>query len=857
MPSRTTDDQATTDKQQLAYREAAKRRAAETLQPQPQPESWGGVARPQATTPSVLLPAPVRVQEWINEAASISGLDPRLIQTIMQKESGYNPFPPDGSMSEIGPMQLMPETVNYYNLTEQQARDPRLNVIFGAKWLRQKIDAQGGDIWRGVAAYNGAGAEAQGYGLDAYNLYHSGIGSQQGEPRLVSANQPFSAPSADPRGQRQYTVSEFANRVRSMLTDPEDRKKSDQALVEEVLKQYPQLKSRLQATSPATAGLNWWEVYNRPTYRQVGLGMKEALTAPMEAVGGLLKRSREPSGATGSWSTPSQDFMQIPQNAWQALQRAPQNLQRLMGEAYRPVGSFWTGLPSFVFPSAEQAGTPDIGQRLARGGGHLLAGEIMGQAAGESPTAAMTRVARSPLASLRAGAEYLFPRSFYEHVQNVTGAGEPPIATALRENRDRNLEALRRHDKAEADALNKYQAEMQQYRQDRIAGKRGDLDKLMKARKDWVDRQAEHNLAKREAAQIAAQEQTLNRGIEAYGNRAMQNFRDTYETGRSRLDSRWFKLREVIRTKLPGSKGAINAQTIQDVIDNAQREILVHSPAENLTLFKNITSLMKDQDPVIYGADGKPIVQDISWKDALTHHSAMGDALRGDLPGNVKAAIRYVRENGTGPELYRVAKLAGEGKTFAELNRDYAQFMDYWVDKEAVTRGGSPLEPGRQRADLQTFLGDVNGPAGARMIEDFAKYQKDGANPRLLARIREMTNQLKNLKTVTLPKELLYRGNVPVGEPEAFEPPSPSKPPPAPELKPTPPPELTRLSPRDIKDIRLGRLDRFAGQAFRPSEFSMRGPLHRPLYHLYRRWLSDPAFRERVASQPRVETYPQ
>lgn len=108
-------------------------------------------------------PSP-EIQSYINEAAKLYGLRPDVLMSVMQSESNFNPRVRDGDNKEIGLMQLLPDTRRDLRISDQQARDPRINTFAGAYWLRQKIQAQGGDVRRGVVAYNGAGKAAEDYG---------------------------------------------------------------------------------------------------------------------------------------------------------------------------------------------------------------------------------------------------------------------------------------------------------------------------------------------------------------------------------------------------------------------------------------------------------------------------------------------------------------------------------------------------------------------------------------------------------------------------------------------------------------------------------------------------------------------
>ena len=91
----------------------------------------------------------------IQEAAGKYGVDPKLVSAVAEVESGYE----QGAVSAtgaVGVMQLMPETAESLGVNPYDAAQ---NIDGGAKYLKQMLDAFGGDVRKAVAAYN-AGPEA-------------------------------------------------------------------------------------------------------------------------------------------------------------------------------------------------------------------------------------------------------------------------------------------------------------------------------------------------------------------------------------------------------------------------------------------------------------------------------------------------------------------------------------------------------------------------------------------------------------------------------------------------------------------------------------------------------------------------
>jgi soluble lytic murein transglycosylase-like protein len=117
-------------------------------------------ASAMATGPSE-LGADVPYGAEITAAAKKYGLDPALLAGLVKQESGFNPTAgsPAGAR---GLTQLMPATAAGLGVTD--VLDPIQNLDGGAKYLRQQLDAFGGDVTRALAAYNAGPGAVQRYG---------------------------------------------------------------------------------------------------------------------------------------------------------------------------------------------------------------------------------------------------------------------------------------------------------------------------------------------------------------------------------------------------------------------------------------------------------------------------------------------------------------------------------------------------------------------------------------------------------------------------------------------------------------------------------------------------------------------
>jgi soluble lytic murein transglycosylase len=112
-------------------------------------------ARARRLSTSLLAVPDPALAEAIERNAAARDLEPRLVQAVIQVESGYNRRA-RSNKGAMGLMQLMPETAS--DLAVADPWDPEQNLRGGTSYLRQMIDRFGG-LDLALAAYN-AGPEA-------------------------------------------------------------------------------------------------------------------------------------------------------------------------------------------------------------------------------------------------------------------------------------------------------------------------------------------------------------------------------------------------------------------------------------------------------------------------------------------------------------------------------------------------------------------------------------------------------------------------------------------------------------------------------------------------------------------------
>ena len=123
------------------------------------------VQRARRTSARLVAVPSAQIHRLIDHHARRQGLSPRLVQAVVQVESGYNPRALSNK-GAMGLMQLMPQTARELRVADPY--DPDQNIRGGTTYLR-KMMGRFGDLERALAAYNAGPTAVEKYrGIPPY-----------------------------------------------------------------------------------------------------------------------------------------------------------------------------------------------------------------------------------------------------------------------------------------------------------------------------------------------------------------------------------------------------------------------------------------------------------------------------------------------------------------------------------------------------------------------------------------------------------------------------------------------------------------------------------------------------------------
>jgi soluble lytic murein transglycosylase-like protein len=158
-----------------------------------------GVEEPAAVKPPARpVHAPAPIGELVERSARAHGIDPLLVESVMQVESNYNPYAVSMKGAE-GLMQLMPSTSRMLGVSN--SFDPGQNIEAGVKYLKYLQDLYKDDRLA-LAAYNAGPAAVEKYKwVPPYpetRNYVNQVGKRYWEARQTAAEKAQPAEAAAP-----------------------------------------------------------------------------------------------------------------------------------------------------------------------------------------------------------------------------------------------------------------------------------------------------------------------------------------------------------------------------------------------------------------------------------------------------------------------------------------------------------------------------------------------------------------------------------------------------------------------------------------------------------------------------------
>jgi len=341
-------------------------------------------------------------------------------------------------------------------------------------------------------------------------------------------------------------------------------------------------------------------------------------------------------------------------------------------------------------------------------------------------------------------AREVLPGKMKVGAQELAGAGREPVLLA-KLNRVRDMKARE-----------------QAYRERVAEAETKRTEATEKMRREYGEAVAAREQAKVKSSVAETTRRSYEDLIDRKSEQATQNMVQAERAERAQLDQRWNGLRVQV------GNAPVTTTPVMAAIENG-REMLMGEPA-SLKVFNDITRRLTEKGEAIDtpkgvvrvpAEDRAGIKESMSFNEARTHYTALGEGLSGDIPWNVRQALEHV-QGALDKSIKDTITSAGGAQTvsvYDALKRDWSDYLRTWRDLRPIAKGGSPLARVIALSRSQLARGGMpisrqaarmvitnNGEAAMYLL---AKKRAFGADPSIVASLRAANRALKALPKTT------------------------------------------------------------------------------------------------------------